>query len=163
MGRRLISTLVLALGALLPVAAMAQQPGDDVPFTSLLMDASSSMTGARDEVIVDVERFRKVWDDVHRVNPEPPPLPQVDFSHSMVVVVSMGQQPTSNAAILIKRVLLVRGQADGYPLLLVQAVETRPGRKCIVLPSSSGPIHIIELPFYPDVSFQRIRKTYSCQ
>lgn len=121
------------------------------------------MAGARDEVIVDENRLRQVWSEVYSVVPEPPPVPQVDFNHRMVIVVSMGLQPTSGTGIVIKRVSLVRGQAPGYPLLLVHSVETRPGRKCLVQPSGSGPIHIIELPFYPDVTFQRIRKTRSCE
>ena len=163
MRQSLLRSLAMVLVALAAGPTLAQQPGDEVAFTTLAMDVSSSMAGARDEVIVDENRLRQVWAEVYRRESDPPPIPQVDFNHRMVVVVSMGQQPTSNAAIVIKRVSLVRGQADGYPLLVIHSTETRPGRRCFVLPSASGPIHIIELPFYPDVTFQRTRKTTSCR
>ena len=158
-----LGILSLVLAGVMASPVMAQQPGDDVPFATLVMDASSAMAGARDEVVVDEARFQQVWQDVYKESPDPPPLPLVDFNLRMVIVVSLGLQPSSGSGIQITSVSLVRGQAQGYPLLLVRVVESRPGRRCIVSPTSSGPIHIIEVPRYPDVSFHRTRKTLQCR
>ena len=121
------------------------------------------MRASSSPAIVDADRLRQLWAVVFLTTSEAPPVPVIDFDQQMVVVVTMGQQPTSNTAIHIERVELLRGQADGFPLALVRVVEIRPGRGCIVQPAASGPIHIIAMPRYSDVTFRRVRRVKRCR
>ena len=91
-----------------------------------------------------------------------PPVPVVDFSRRMVVVVSMGLQPTSGYTIEVTRLTLLRGSAPTAPVLRVNVREVRP-RGCFELPSVTGPIHVIETSLLPDVTFLRTLAFTRCR
>jgi hypothetical protein len=133
----------------------------NVAFDSVLRSTESGIRSARDQVIRDSVTWGVLWDELHIDSDPKPPLPEVDFTHQMVVVAAMGEEPTSQFNIEITRLALKRGVSSSLPILEVHITERRP-RGCTVLPSATSPIHIIVTGIVNDVTFRRKRVVDRC-
>jgi hypothetical protein len=98
-------------------------------------------------VVRDRDAWLDVWKRVHRFDPnrgpypEPPPLPEIDFSREMVIVAAMGARPTSGYAIIIDTAYAYE---RNYRLeVVVQSVENR---NCLAFQTMTAPIDIVRLP-----------------
>jgi hypothetical protein len=99
-------------------------------------------------VVRDREAWVDVWKRIHAVDPyrrpypEPPPLPEIDFSREMVVVAAMGQRPSSAYAIVIDGAYAYE---RNYRLeIAVRSIENRKG--CGAFTMMTAPIDIVRLP-----------------
>ena len=142
--------------------APLQGQGQQIEFETLEHSTGSRLKGARDEVILDQERLAVVWRELFGDRDDAPAVPTVDFGERMVVVVAMGQQPSTNFTISVTKLTLVRGVSDGLPVMRVHIREVRP-RGCTVLPTGTGPVHVIAAPRAFDVTFVRTRAWDRCR
>ena len=103
-------------------------------------------------VIRDRETWADVWKQINsgpmsftlgpggeKVPNLPPPAPQIDFSHNMLLVVTMGSEPTSGYAIVVDGVYEHGNQLE----VVVRNVS--PGRSCFNLQYVTQPVDIVEL------------------
>jgi hypothetical protein len=99
-------------------------------------------------VVRDREVWVDVWKRIHWLDPyrgpypEPPPLPEIDFSREMVVVAAMGRRPSSAYAVVIDS---AHAYERNYRLeIIVRSVENRKG--CAAFAVMTAPIDIVRLP-----------------
>jgi hypothetical protein len=98
-------------------------------------------------VIRDHDAWVDLWKRIHSLEPyrgsysEPPTLPEIDFSHEMIVVAAMGRRPSSGYAIIINEAYAYE---RNYRLeVAVQSIENRKG--CPALAIMTAPIDIVRL------------------
>lgn len=89
-------------------------------------------------VIRSRDEFNKIWQEILRGSPEPPP-PEVDFSREMLIVAASGQQPT-NAEIIIESACDVDTQLE----VSVRSTRFVPCHPQVGLPPQ--PLDIVRLP-----------------
>jgi hypothetical protein len=103
-------------------------------------------------VIRDRETLADVWKQIYSaptsfsLTPEgksiptlPPPPPQIDFSRSMLLIVTMGSKPTGGYAIIVD------GIYEHGDQLEVVVRNVSPGRNCGTFQSMTAPVDIVEL------------------
>ena len=91
-------------------------------------------------VIRDRNAFDKLWQQLHRLGSDKPPLPEVDFSREMIIVAAMGQQPTSGYEIIIDSACKVDHQLG----VLVRSTNFL---KCFGQTTSlTAPVDMVRLP-----------------
>lgn len=125
-----------------PLTAMApKRPGPRTSFTT-----GGGIWDQLRVVVRDRESWLDVWKRIHRPDPnrgpypEPPPLPEIDFSREMVVVAAMGRRPTSAYAIIIDSAY----ERDDQLEVVVRSVENRKG--CGAFTMMTAPVDIVRLP-----------------
>ena len=97
-------------------------------------------------VVRDRDAWLDVWKRIHRPDPnrgpypEPPPLPEIDFSREMIVVAGMGRRPSSAYAIVIDSAY----ERDDRLEVVVRSVENRKG--CGAYMIIIAPVDIVRLP-----------------
>jgi hypothetical protein len=98
-------------------------------------------------VVRDRDAWVDLWNRIHRVDPirgpypEPPPLPEIDFSREMLVVAAMGRRGSSAYGIIIDAAYAYE---RNYRLeVVVRSVENRCG---LALGIMTAPIDIVRLP-----------------
>jgi hypothetical protein len=133
-----------------PLAIVQLGPKRSGPRTSY-----ASASGVRDRrrmVIRDRETWADVWKQIYSGSRSftlgpggetipnlPPPVPQIDFSHNMLLVVTMGSEPTSGYAIVVDGVYEHANQLE----VVVRNVS--PGRSCINFQYPTQAVDIVEL------------------
>jgi hypothetical protein len=85
-------------------------------------------------VIRDAASFVRVW---HRSFGTDQPLPSVDFGRQMVIVASMGTQPTGGYSILVSDVATESGT------IVVGVVNEVPGPGCVLTDSPTSPVDFV--------------------
>jgi hypothetical protein len=143
------SILVLLIWAFLRLSATAQGAKEEIPFTTILKAADSSIGYSLDRVIYSEAAWQSFWNEAHSNLPAVPPLPIIDFTQKMVIVTAMGTQPSPKHEITITRLVQVRN------MLRVEIEKTEPGRGCSPLGVLRRPIHIVETESRPFVTFRR--------
>ena len=107
-------------------------------------------------VIRDAQTFERIWTQVfsRRTTRE---MPAIDFRQQMVVIATMGPQPTTGYGI---RFTGVRRGARG----LIVGVETlSPGPDCVVSPTVTFPVALARLRrFDGQIGFEFTRTTRTC-
>lgn len=91
-------------------------------------------------LIRDPRQFADVWAKAWSGMPPMPPLPSVDFTSSVVIVVAMGGQATGGYAIEVKRIT-----AEG-DRLIVNVESVMPGAGCAVTLMLTQPFDIVRVP-----------------
>jgi hypothetical protein len=112
----------------------------------------SGVWDRRRMVIRDRETWADVWKQIYsgprsfalgpggeKVPNLPPPLPQIDFSHNMLLVVTMGSEPTGGYAIVVDGVYEHANQLE----VVVRNVS--PGRNCFTFQYVTQAVDIVEL------------------
>ncbi|NVD96593.1 hypothetical protein [Massilia sp. BJB1822] len=82
----------------------------ELVFGTLLHNGASAVRTARQNVVRDEAAWRQLWQEVHADNPQPPPLPQIDFGRKMVIALFRGAQGDGCADIRIERTSLRQGK-----------------------------------------------------
>jgi hypothetical protein len=90
-------------------------------------------------VIRDRAEFNELWQQITRITSDKPPLPEVDFSREMIIVVAMGQQP-SRYEIIIDSACEVENQLE----VLVRSTKFLPCGLQTGLPPET--VDIVRLP-----------------
>ena len=133
-----------------PLAIVQLGPKRSGPRTSYAV-----VSGFRDRrrmVIRDRETWGDVWKQIYsgpisfswtgpgseKVVNLPPPLPQIDFSHNMLLVVTMGSEPNGGE-------ILVDGVYEHANQLEVVVRNVSPGRSCFTLQYMTQPVDIVEV------------------
>lgn len=105
-----------------PSVELARFSQDDGAFA-----VNSGFADAVNLVIRDSSAWSRAWATLHAgLNPQPP-LPAVDFSTDMVVLVAIGEQPNGGHSV---RIASLRPDAAGG--LLVSALHSAAGPGCMV-------------------------------
>jgi hypothetical protein len=133
-----------------PLAIVQLGPKRSGPRTSYAV--VSGVSDRRRMVIRDRETWVDVWKQVNNgprsftlgpggeaVPNLPPPAPQIDFSHNMVLVVTMGSEPTGGYAIVVDGVYEHANQLE----VVVRNVS--PGRSCFTFQYGTQPVDIVEV------------------
>jgi hypothetical protein len=144
-----LSQEVKPQGTPLPIVQLG--PKRSGPRTSYAV--VSGISDRRRMVIRDRETWADVWKQIYsgpisfswtgpgseKVPNLPPPAPQIDFSHNMVLVVTMGSEPTGGYAIVVDGVYEHANQLE----VVVRNVSS--GRSCINLQYPTQAVDIVEL------------------
>lgn len=108
-------------------------------------------------VIVDATAWREAWFHLVAARRPLPPVPELDFSKQIVVIVAMGRQISGGHSI---RVVSVKRQAGG---VLVSALAQEPGKGCITTGNITSPADVVVLPASAQpVAFELRREKRDC-
>jgi len=133
-----------------PLAFVQLGPRRSGPHTSYAV--VSGFSDRRRMVIRDRETWEDVWKQLYSgsmsftrapggemVPNLPPPAPRIDFSHNMLLVVTMGSEPTSGYAIMVDGVF----EHANHLEIVVRNVS--PGRGCGTLQYLTQPVDVVEV------------------
>lgn len=87
-------------------------------------------------VIGDAGAWAAAWGRIHEGQQPLPPLPSVDFSNRMVVLVAIGQQPNGGHSVRLT------GAAPAGDTLLIRAEHRSPGAGCFTTQALVEPVDI---------------------
>lgn len=148
----LVVVLISCFGfSLLKAGQEGANAGTPVPITPLREQCDSCgprhsfevYTGITDRqriVIRDREAWRDVWKRIYSLMSPTPPLPEVDFSKEMLVVVSLGGRGTGGYAIIID------GACERDDKLEVTVRSVSPGKNCMTTQALTAPVDIVRVP-----------------
>ena len=118
------------------LTAMAAAQGPQVPFTSIAKgDASGQQTARQVTVRTDAE-WQSLWKD-HAPTAK---APRVDFAREMVAGIFLGTKPSTGHDV---EILGVRAQEND---LVVEYVQTQPGRGTMSAQILTEPFHLVTVP-----------------
>ncbi|HBB95409.1 MAG TPA: hypothetical protein DC054_08455 [Blastocatellia bacterium] len=152
--------LVGLIGRSLPVNGQGTAaPGSPITVTRLIVTYGTYTSRIRCCLLTDKERIvvrdRATWESVWTRNPPStfvlgedgkfkstfPPLPEIDFAKETLIVVSMGQQPTSGYSITVE------GAKEFADRIEIEVQSVSPNRnQCSLLTMSTTPIDVVRLP-----------------
>jgi PrcB C-terminal len=151
----LFVVLLISIPGLHGLCATQDYQGKSVPITPMGPKRPGPRTsftpggGIWDQlrvVVRDRDAWLDVWKRIHRPDPnrgpypEPPPLPEIDFSREIVVVAAMGRRPSSAYAIIIDGAYERNDRLE----VVVRSVENRKG--CPAYTIMTAPVDIVRLP-----------------
>ena len=90
-------------------------------------------------VIRDHHAWRELWKEIVSRQQPTPPLPEIDFSREMLVVVAMGELNTGGYLIMVD------GVYEKEKKLEVVVKSTSPGKKCMLTQAFTQPVDIVRL------------------
>ena len=133
-----------ALAAACSASVVPGEPGRAVPLVRLRAEPysltySSGLTQPERIVIRDEAAWREVWAAIWRRH-SPQPLPEVDFSQEMLVVVALGERPTGGFGILADSAF-----ADDKELVIRVRTIT-PGPRCGTTQALTQPVDVARVP-----------------
>lgn len=156
------------VGALLIAAAMAfvgtacsqvTEPTDDFALTTLAETEDATPADVDSEktwVIRDQSAFQALWDRLFARRTDRP-MPAIDFATQMIVVATMGPQPTAGYAVKITG---VRRTERG---LVVLVTTSSPGPNCVVAQVRTFPTAVSRLRKTDrPLQFEFTRRTRDC-
>ena len=152
---------VLLWLALPPI--MAQQ-AEEVPFETVIKYSSNGPRKELQRIVTDKRDWKRIWKKAHRNFPSVPPLPEVDFSQRMIIVVAFEYLPDPSYTIAISKIIMTEDM-----LRVVVKETTRSGRFCAPSPDILVyPLHIVEAErvknkLIRNVQFEVERETVDCQ
>ena len=166
--KRVLSLLLLLITfAGVTVLNANQDKGTPVPFTEL----DPQRTGPRRSLVInsgipdplrivirDRDTWVELWKKLSSVSFPRPPVPEIDFSREMLIVVAMGQRNTGGFDIIVD------GVYERDKKLGVDVKSTSPGRACGVFATLTAPVDIVRLQKsdYP-VVFRETNVTRECK
>ena len=138
-------------------AEVAHPIGRDGDFVSVLFNAfyrhlsfradelasvgANGWDDAATVVVRDRDAWQATWNKMHeRLAGPRPPLPTVDFSTEMVVVIALGVRSNSGFGVTIT------GASESDGVITVDALSTGPGPGCITAQVITYPIDVVRLP-----------------
>jgi hypothetical protein len=124
-----------------PVGAAVPVPITRLRVEPVSFTTTSGLRSPQRTVIRDAAAWRAAWAELSaRVAPEPP-LPAVDFASELVVLVALGERPTSGYQILVDS---ARTTADGGVVVHVRTIS--PAARCGVFQVLTQPVDLARLP-----------------
>jgi hypothetical protein len=128
-----------------------------VPSETILRVSASGLDNPRLAVVGDRATWESIWNDTWK-GATKPPLPEIDFVLSGVLVVGTGRRAGPGYEVTIDSVVTYTNGASLY------ATELQPAASCQVQAGSSAPVHMVLMPGHPPVSDWRIGTSVrSCQ
>lgn len=133
-----------AAAALVAACAAGAPPrsrgtGAEVSFETILDETSSGLHDRQREVIRDEARWARLWEQIHEGVTPRPPLPPVDFSVHMLIVVATGTRPSGGFDVAIRSVA-TRGDR-----LEVEVFESCPAPGARVSMALTQPVEVVRL------------------
>lgn len=109
-------------------------------------------------VIRDRDDWRETWKLINTPRFPRPPLPEIDFSREMLIVVAMGQRNTGGYDVIVD------GVYEKDKKLEVDVKTTSPGRSCGLPGMATEPVDVVRVPKsdYP-VVFRETDVTRECK
>jgi len=134
----------LAASALLAACAAGgavnpEEGGAELAFESILSQSSSGLAERLRVVIRDEATWTDVWRRIHEPVAPEPPLPNVDFSRHMLIVVALGTRPSGGFAIAVQRITARDGTSE------VSVRESCPARGAMVTMALTQPVEVVRL------------------
>jgi PrcB C-terminal len=143
---RIASIALVTLSAGCGGSNITTPPGPSVPMTRLRPEPyafsfSSGMNETARIVVRDAATWQATWNQIYLHSSPVPPLPTVDFSQEMIVVVALGNRPTGGYNILLEGASEL--PASGT---LVTVSSVAPGPRCITTQAFTQPVDIARVP-----------------
>jgi hypothetical protein len=139
----------------LPLVVAVPVPAAQLPFTRLLSAPTSGFTEPAQLVIRDLNGFNATWITLHQ-GVALTPIPSVDFSQTMVVVLALGPRQTGGFAIHFDSITV---QAD---IAIVHYTINTPGLDCISAPVLTSPVDVVVVPRFELTRFDAITLLQQC-
>ena len=116
--------------------------GEQVTFQRLDNGARQfSAIVQRERLVIETpQAWASAWALIQGTLVPVPPVPAVDFTRDVVVVVATGRRATAGYSIRVERVERVAGETT------VRVVETSPGRTCVLAQVLTSPFDVVLIP-----------------
>jgi len=102
-------------------------------------------------VVRDRDAWQATWNKMHeRLAGPRPPMPAVDFSSEMIVVIALGARSTSGFGVTIT------GASESDGVITIDALSTGPGPGCVTAQVITYPIDLVRLPRRSSAVFFRV-------
>jgi hypothetical protein len=92
-------------------------------------------------VVRDAATWQATWNQIYLRSSPLPPLPPIDFSQEMIVVVALGSHPTGGYGILLDGAAEAPGNGT-----VVAVSSVSPGARCATTQAFTQPVDIARLP-----------------
>jgi len=103
------------------------------------LTVNSGMTESTRLVVRDAATWASTWSRIWTVKPAPP-LPAIDFSREMVIVVGLGTRPTGGYSIAVESAATEAGNLN-----VVVRTDT-PGGGCLSAQMLTSPVDVVRVP-----------------
>jgi hypothetical protein len=90
-------------------------------------------------IITSEEELKSVWNQAFKNYSKKEPLPEVDFSKNIVVLVALGERNAGGYSIKVKNAVPTKAG------ILVTVEETSPGKTCMLTTAMTYPYQIVQL------------------
>ena len=142
---RFVSVALVILSSACGSSNVAPPPGANVPLVRLRSDPYSfAFVSGFDQparlVVRDPVTWHAVWNQIYLGGSPVPPLPEIDFSQEMLVVVALGSHPTGGYGILLT------GASESADGIEVAVLSSSPGPKCFTTQAFTQPVDVARLP-----------------
>lgn len=143
---RVVSVAVVTLSAACAASDVTQPLGPSVPMIRLRSEPYSfAFYSGLDKparlVVRDAATWQALWSQIYLRQSPVPPLPAIDFSRDMIVVVALGSHSTGGYGILLE------GASEaGTGGIAVTVRSVSPGSNCVVTEAFTQPVDIALLP-----------------
>ena len=145
-------------GTPVPITPLGPKPCPTCKQTRGSFTSNSGIPDSLRIVIRDAKAWREVWERIHKPFSPEPPLPKVDFSRELVVVVALGTRPTGGYGIIVDRAY----QRDDRLEIIVR--KQSPGQTCFTTQSITQPFDIVLVPKTERlVVFRETEVVHECQ
>ncbi|MEM6252879.1 MAG: protease complex subunit PrcB family protein [Cyanobacteria bacterium P01_D01_bin.156] len=94
-------------------------------------------------IIRDESDWQAFWRQQQRLLSEPPPLPDIDFTAQMLLVLTLGSRPTGGYGLEIDRIELLE---TTQPTWRIYYLERVPGKTCLVTQQTTTPTAFVSVP-----------------
>jgi PrcB C-terminal len=143
---RIVSVCVLALSAACGGSDLTQPPGTSLPMVRLRSEPYSfTFYSGFDKparlVVRDALTWQVVWNQIYLRQSPVPPLPPIDFSREMMVVVALGSHSTGGYSILLDSA--AEAANNGIAVIVD---SSSPGSNCIVTEAFTQPVDVARVP-----------------
>ena len=102
---------------------------------------NSGLTKPVQLVIKDSKEWQEVWERSHcKVISPVPPLPEIDFTKELIVVVALGTRPTGGYGIFVDRAVDKNNRRE------ITVGKQSPGKNCFTTQALTQPVDIARLP-----------------
>jgi hypothetical protein len=133
---------------------MVRLRGDPYSFAS-----SSGLDKPARIVVRDDVTWRALWSQIYLGSAPVPPLPAIDFSREMIVVVALGSRSTGGYGILLED-----ASADAKDGTAIAVRSMSPGPGCGVTLAFTQPVDIARLPLRQgEVRFVERAQVFDCK
>lgn len=120
------------------------------PTATILQSPESGLHAPTIAVVVDTGAWRALWSKTWAGTPVPPPLPNIDFVLTSVLVVGLGDRAGLGYSVTIDSVV----SYSSGPVLFATTIQ--PGIQCPFSPGPSAPVHMVWVPEHPPVMDYRM-------
>ncbi len=146
-------------GTPVPVTPLGPKPCPTCPQTRFSFMSNSAIVEPMQAVIKDAEAWKQMWERIHcKVISPVPPLPEIDFSREMMVVVGLGTRSTGGHGIVVNSAF----EKDGKLSIIVR--KLRPGKNCFTTQAITQPVDIVRLPkIDKPVDFLEFEVVHECK